>query len=94
MALGGMSYGEALTCAEQMKNAAAEMDNLFAQLKSEMDSLETVLSSKGGGQLLVTYRTLEAKLSGFPTKVRSFEGFLRTAVAQYQADDASLSSEV
>lgn len=94
MALGSMSYSEALTCADQMKTAAAEMDDLFAQLRTEMNSLESVLKSKGGEELLVTYRTLEAKLSGFPNKVRSFEGFLRTAVAQYQADDASLSSEV
>lgn len=92
--LGSMTYAQAETCAEQLKSAATAMDELFIQLKNEMNSLETVLKSKGGDELYATYKTLETKLDGFPNKVRSFEGFLRTAIAQYQADDASLSSEV
>ncbi len=94
MALGSMSYGEARTCATDLGNAAAAMDDLFAKLKSEMNSLDSVLRSNGADELLATYRTLEAKLSGFPDKVRSFQGFLNAAVAQYEADDAQLSREV
>ena len=40
------------------------------------------------------HKTLEAKLDGFPNKVRAFKGFLETAVAQYEADDAALMKEV
>ena len=94
MALGSMSYGEARTCATELGNAANEMDNLFSQLKAEMNSLEEVLRSNGASELYATYKTLEAKLDGFPNKVRAFKGFLETAVAQYEADDAALMKEV
>lgn len=94
MALGIMSYGEARTCATELGNAANEMDNLFSQLKAEMNSLEEVLRSNGASELYATYKTLEAKLDGFPNKVRAFKGFLETAVAQYEADDAALMKEV
>lgn len=94
MALGSMSYGEARTCATELGNAASEMDNLFSQLKAEMNSLEEVLRSNGASELYATYKTLEAKLDGFPNKVRAFKGFLETAVAQYEADDAALMKEV
>ena len=94
MALGSMSYGEARTCASELGNAASEMDNLFSQLKAEMNSLEEVLRSNGASELYATYKTLEAKLDGFPNKVRAFKGFLETAVAQYEADDAALMKEV
>ena len=94
MALGSMSYGEARTCATELGNAASEMDNLFSQLKAEMNSLEEVLRSNGASELYATYTTLEAKLDGFPNKVRAFKGFLETAVAQYEADDAALMKEV
>lgn len=92
--IGSMTYAQAETCADQLKSAAAAMDDLFTQLKNEMNSLESVLKSKGADELFATYKSLEAKIDGFPSKVRAFEGFLRTAVAQYQADDASLSSQV
>ena len=94
MALGSMSYGEARTCATELGNAASEMDNLFSQLKAEMNSLEEVLRSNGASELYATYKTLEAKLDGFQNKVRAFKGFLETAVAQYEADDAALMKEV
>lgn len=92
--IGSMTYAQAETCADQLKSAATAMDDLFTQLKNEMNSLESVLKSKGADELFATYKSLEAKIDGFPNKVRAFEGFLRTAVAQYQADDASLSSQV
>lgn len=94
MALGSMSYSEARTCATELGNAAAEMDNLFSQLKSEMNSLEEVLRSNGASELYATYKSLEAKIDGFPNKVRAFKSFLETAVAQYEADDAALMKEV
>lgn len=94
MALGSMSYTEAETCAVELGTAAANMDNLIAQLRVEMESLEDVLKSNGASELYATYKTLDAKLNGFPEKVRAFKGFLETAVAQYKADDAALSREV
>lgn len=94
MALGSMSYTEARTCAAELGTAAANMDNLIAQLRVEMESLEDVLKSNGASELYATYKTLDAKLNGFPEKVRAFKGFLETAVAQYEADDAALSREV
>ena len=94
MALGSMSYTEARTCAAELGTAAANMDNLIAQLRVEMESLEDVLKSNGASVLYATYKTLDAKLNGFPEKVRAFKGFLETAVAQYEADDAALSREV
>ena len=69
MALGSMSYGEARTCATELGNAASEMDNLFSQLKAEMNSLEEVLRSNGASELYATYKTLEAKLDGFPNNI-------------------------
>ena len=54
MALGSMSYGEARTCATELGNAASEMDNLFSQLKAEMNSLEEVLRSNGASELYAT----------------------------------------
>lgn len=94
MALGSMSYSEARTCATELGNAAAAMDDLFTQLKGEMNALDSVLKSKGADELLATYKVLEAKLQGFPDKVRAFQGFLNAAVQQYEADDAQLSSEI
>ena len=94
MAMGSMSYGEARGYADVLKDKAAKMDEEFNKLKREMNSLEEVLKSKGADELLATYKTLEAKLDGFPNKVRAFEGFLRSAVSQYEADDAALSKEV
>ena len=94
MALGSMSYTEARACAQELGNAASNMDNLIAQLRVEMESLEDVLKSNGASELYATYKTLDAKLNGFPDKVRAFKTFLETAVAQYEADDASLSREV
>jgi len=94
MALGSMSYTEARACAQDLGNAAANMDNLIAQLRVEMESLEDVLKSNGASELYATYKTLDAKLNGFPEKVRAFKGFLETAVAQYEADDAALQREV
>ncbi len=94
MALGTMSYSEARTCATEFGNAAAEMDNLFSQLKMEMNTLEEVLKSKGATELYNTYKTLEAKIDSFPNKVRDFKRFIETAVAQYEADDAALNGEV
>ena len=94
MALGSMSYTEARTCATELENAAANMDNLIAQLRVEMESLEDVLRSNGANELYATYKTLDAKIDGFPNKVRAFKGFLETAVAQYEADDAALAREV
>lgn len=94
MALGSMSYTEARTCAGDLGTAATNMDNLIAQLRSEMNSLEDVLKSNGASELYATFKTLDAKLNGYPEKVRSFKGFLETAVAQYEADDQALSREV
>lgn len=94
MALGSMSYGDARLRAKELNTAASNMDEIFVKLKKEMDSLETVLRSKGADDLYATYRTLEAKISSFPNKVRDFRGFLLAAVEQYEADDASLSSEI
>ncbi len=94
MALGSMSYSEARTRAEELNKAAKNMDEIFAKLKAEMDSLETVLKSKGGEDLYATYKTLEAKIGSFPNKVRDFRAFLLEAVAQYEADDAALAKEV
>lgn len=94
MALGSMSYTEARSCATELGNAAANMDNLIAQLRREMDTLEDVLRSNGASELYATYKTLDAKLNSFPEKVRAFKGFLETAVAQYEADDAALSGEI
>ena len=94
MALGSMSYTEARACAQELGNAASNMDNLIAQLRVEMESLEDVLKSNGASELYATYKTLDAKLNGFPDKVRAFKTFLETAVAQYEADDAALSREV
>lgn len=94
MALGSMSYSEARTCANELGTAATNMDNLIAQLRNEMNSLEDVLKSNGASELYATFKTLDAKLDGYPEKVRSFKGFLETAVAQYEADDQALSREV
>ena len=94
MALGSMSYSEARACAQELGTSASNMDNLIAQLRREMESLEDVLRSNGASELYATYKTLDAKLNGFPEKVRAFKGFLETAVSQYEADDAALSREV
>ena len=94
MALGSMSYEEARTCANELGNSAVKMDNLIAQLRNEMESLQDVLRSNGANELYATYKTLDAKIEGFPSKVRDFKGFLETAVAQYEADDIALSREI
>ena len=94
MALGRMSYEEGRTCASDLGSSAAEMDNLFSQLRSEMNSLEEVLRSKGADELYATWKVLDAKLNGYPNKVRDFQGFLNASITQYEADDAALSGEV
>jgi len=94
MALGSMSYAEAKTCASELGTAASNMDNLISLLRTEMNSLEDVLKSRGGSSLYATYLELDKKLDGFPNKVRAFKGFLETAVQQYEADDAALTKDV
>ena len=94
MALGSMSYDEARGCAQELGNSAANMDNLIIQLRGEMESLQDVLKSNGASELYSTFKTLDAKLNGFPDKVRAFKTFLETAVSQYEADDAALQREV
>mgnify|MGYP003571456666 CR=1 FL=1 len=94
MALGTMSYSEAKTCASELGKAASNMDQLFNNLRNEMDSLQEDLKSSAADELYATYKVLEAKLSSFPNKVRDFKGFLEAAVAQYEADDAALANEV
>lgn len=94
MALGSMSYVEARGCADELNKSSRMMDQYFNNLRSEMNSLETVLRSNAGDQLYMEYKGLEAKLNGFPTKIREFETFLRRAVEQYENDDAALNSEV
>ena len=94
MALGSMTYQEARDRAEDLNNAASRMDEEFTKLRSEMDTLEEVLKSKGGTELYQSYKVLEAKLNSFPNKVRDFRMFLLKAVEQYEADDAQLTSEV
>ena len=94
MALGSMSYASARDAAKNLGNIATNMDNLISQLRAEMESLESVLKSKGATELYATYKTLDAKIDGFPNKVRAFKGFLEAAVAQYEADDAALMKEV
>ena len=94
MALGTLSDSEALSCANNLKQSSTNMTNLFNDLKNEMNSLESVLKSEASDQLLATYKELEAKLDGFPSKIDDFEVFLRNAVAQYQADDKALESEL
>ena len=94
MALGSMSYSQARTCANELNKSASSMDDLFNQLKNEMNSLESVLKSKGADELYSTYKTLESKIGNFPNKVRDFEAFLTSAVEQYEADDARFSNEI
>ena len=93
MAIGSMSYTEARDCAKNLGDYAINMENLIADLRNEMNSLEDVLKSNGATQLYETYQTLDAKLNGFPDKVKAFKGFLETAVNQYEADDAALQRE-
>lgn len=93
MALGNMSYTEGRECAANLGTSAANMDEFFNQLRAEMNSLEEVLKSKGADELFATYKGLEAKLNSFPDKVRGFQGFLTSAIEQYEADDAALSSQ-
>lgn len=94
MALGSMSYVEARTCADELNKSSRMMDQYFDRLRSEMNSLESVLRSNAGEQLFLEYKGLEGKISGFPTKIREFEMFLRRAVEQYENDDLALNSEV
>lgn len=94
MALGSMSYASARDAAKRLGNIADKMDNQISQLRGEMETLESVLKSKGADELYSAYRTLNSKIEDFPNKVRAFKGFLETAVAQYEADDASLMKEV
>lgn len=94
MALGSMSYPQALDAAKRLGDIADNMDNQISQLRAEMESLESVLKSKGATELYLAYKGLDAKIDGFPNKVRAFKGFLESAVAQYEADDASLMKEV
>ena len=94
MAIGSMSYTEMRACAEELGTEADNMDKIFENLKKEMNSLETVLKSRGGDELYSTYKILEAKLDGFPNKLRDFQAFVTTAVDQYESDDAALASDV
>ncbi len=94
MALGKMSYGDARNCAAKLGTTADDMDAAFNDLKSEMSMLREEFESEGANELYATFDTLAAKLSGFPSKVRNFKGFLNEAVNQYEADDLALQKEV
>ena len=94
MALGSLSYAEARNSAASLGDSADKMIELFNKLKDEMNSLESVLKSKGADELFETYKLLESKMGGFPIKIKEFKGFLEAVVEQYESDDAALSSEV
>ena len=68
MALGSMIYTEARTCAAELGTAAANMDNLIAQLRVEMESLEDVLKSNGASELYATYKNFSLKKLVCPKK--------------------------
>lgn len=87
MALGSMSYSEARERADRLGTICDRMDEDFLTLRSQMNSLENVLVSKGGDQLYETYKQLDAKLSGFTSKVISFQQFLYKAIEEYKAQD-------
>ena len=87
MALGSMSYSEARERADRLGAICDRMDEDFLTLRNQMNSLENVLVSKGGDQLYDTYKQLDAKLSGFTSKVTSFQQFLYKAIEEYQAQD-------
>lgn len=87
MALGSMSYSEARERADRLGAICRRMDEDFLTLRNQMNSLESVLVSKGGDQLYETYKHLDEKLSGFTSKVTSFQQFLYKAIEEYQAQD-------
>jgi uncharacterized protein YukE len=87
MALGTMSYSEAKERADKLGAISNRMDEQFTRLRNQMNSLENVLKSKGATQLYETYTQLDAKLSGFTSKVTSFQQFLYKAVEEYQTQD-------
>ena len=93
MALGLMSYEDATKEAENLNLSASKMDKEFDNLKREMDSLETVLKSRGADELYATYKVLESKIRNYSDKVRDFSSFLSSAVAQYKSDDEQLVKE-
>lgn len=93
-ALSSMTYDEIRGCASKLGEAASEMDDLFKKLGVEMNTLDDVLKSKGADDLLLTYKELDAKLSGFPNKVRDFQKFLDATVSEYEAADAALTNEI
>lgn len=90
--LGTMTYEEARNCASSMTTSANNMDEYFSRLRSEMNSLEDVLKSKGADDLYNTFLELDKKLDGFPEKIREFSKFLTETVDAYIADDENLSN--
>lgn len=92
--LGSLKYDEARSYAANMRESAKAMTDLLAELKKEMDSLESVLKSKGADELYSTYKTLEAKVGSYPEKVIEFASFLESTVAKYEYADQTLQNSV
>lgn len=94
MALGSMSYEDARARASELTTSATKIDELFDQLKIEMNSLEEVIKSNGADSLYQAWKTLEPKLDGYPSKIRDFSAFLNKAVEAYEQNDRALGKEV
>ena len=93
MALGSLQYSEARAHVSELRTSAQNMVELLNELKREMDTLESVLKSKGADELYATYKQLEAKVGSYPEKVQDFANFLETSVARYEAVDNNLASQ-
>ena len=93
MGLGKMSYDEALGCADRLKENAENLRLHLANLKTEMDSLDTVLKSKGADQVTDTYTTVDEDMEKSPDKIEGYDAYIRDAVARYRANDAQLAQE-
>jgi hypothetical protein len=93
MGLGKMSYDEALGCADRLQKNAEDLRLHLTTLKTEMDSLNEVLKSRGADQIAVTYALIDSDMEKCPDKILGFNAYIRDAVNKYRADDEKLAQE-
>lgn len=94
MAVSKLEYDTAKSCIDKFNRIYLEMTDTFNALKTEMESLENDLKSRGGELLYNDYKSLEPKLDEVPKKVDEFKRFLELAIAEYEEEDQILQNQV
>jgi uncharacterized protein YukE len=92
--IGRIEFAAVRAYSNNMKNSAVNLREILNDMKKNMSRLEESLSSPASKSLYEKFLSLSTKLEDFPLKVETYSKFLDGVVERYQANEASLQSEI